>query len=107
MEIVSSNQSDSGALQRYVLSEEAKIILKAAASNNDGSILKLSYLGGRVIQAGGQSFGRERGHEAAKWEDALGELENQSLIIGRGYKGEVFELTHEGWAVVDLLEQRA
>lgn len=88
---------------KYTLTEEAKTILKAAASRGDGSILKLSMLGGRMIQAGGESFGEGHGREAAKWEAALNELESENLVVGRGYKGEVFELTHEGWAVADAL----
>ena len=87
----------------YNLSEEAKTLLKAAAARDDGTILKIAYMGGRVIQAGGQSFGGDRGRESAKWEHALNELENSSLVVARGYKGEVFELTHAGWAVADIL----
>ena len=80
-----------------------ELTLKAAASRDDGSILKISHIGGRVIQAGGESFGGERGRESAKWEAALNELEIEGLVVGRGYKGEVYELTHEGWAVADAL----
>ena len=87
----------------YKLTEEAKIILKAAASRDDGSILKVAYMGGRVIQAGGKSFGGNFGRESAKWEAALNELETEGLVVGRGYKGEFYELTHEGWVVADAL----
>lgn len=89
--------------QKYTLSDEAKEILKAAASQDDGTILKLSFMGGRVIQAGGQSFGGEHGRNAAKWEAALNQLESTGLIVARGFKGEVFELTHEGWVIADAL----
>ena len=87
----------------YDLSEEAKTLLKAAAARNDGTILKHATMGSRIIQAGGQQFGGKNGRESAKWEHALNELESNSLVVGRGYKGEVFELTHEGWAVADSL----
>lgn len=87
----------------YTLSEAARAILRAAASQDSGTILKVAHLGGRFIQAGGKTFGEGRGRESAKWEAALGELEREGLVIGRGYKGEVYELTHEGWAVVDAL----
>lgn len=103
VEIVPDSLGAKDAPQHYTLSEEAKTILKAAASRDDGTILKLSMLGGRVIQAGGESFGGERGREAAKWEAALNQLESEGLVVARGYKGEVFELTHEGWAVADYL----
>lgn len=87
----------------YQLSEEAKTLLKAAAEKDDGTILKIASIGGRVIQAGGQSFGAERGREAAKWENALNELINERLVVARGYKDQVFELTHQGWALADEL----
>lgn len=87
----------------YNISGEAKTILKAATEREDGTILKISYMGGRVIQAGGESFGGERGREGAKWENALSELENNGLVVARGYKGEVYELTHEGWNFADTL----
>jgi len=85
------------------LSEEARTLLKAAAKKEDGRILKIAYVGGRVIQAGGQQFGGERGREAAKWENALNELIENDLVVARGYKDQVFELTHYGWSVADAL----
>ncbi|WP_026224140.1 hypothetical protein [Marinobacter gelidimuriae] len=103
VEVVTENPATPDNRQQYSLSEEAKTILKAAASKEDGTILKSSTLGGRIIQAGGESYGGGHGREAAKWEAALNELESEGLVVGRGYKGEVFELTHEGWAVADAL----
>lgn len=85
------------------LSEEAKTLLKAAASRDDGVILKMAVIGGRHIQAAGQTFGGGRGRESALWENALNELVRYGLVIARGYKGEVFELTHQGWALADEL----
>lgn len=85
------------------LSEEAQTLLKAAAKDERGTILKMAFIGGRIIQAGGQKFGGERGREAAKWENALAELENADLVVSRGYEGQVFELTHQGWQVADAL----
>jgi hypothetical protein len=88
---------------RYQLSQEALILLKTASSRNDGSILKIAVIGGKFVQAGGQTFGGEGGRENAKWEHALNELLNEGLVVARGFKGEVFELTHEGWAFADML----
>jgi hypothetical protein len=85
------------------LSQEAQTLLKTAAERENGTILKLAFVGGRVIQAGGQKFGGERGREAAKWENALEELEVKGLVVARGYKGEVYELTHAGWQLADVL----
>ncbi len=89
--------------QKLSLTNEARILLKAAAQKEDGTILKIAYMGGRVIQAGGQQFGGERGREAAKWENALNELIENGLVVARGYKDEVFDLTHQGWSVADAL----
>lgn len=58
--------------------------MKAASKQDDGTILNISNIGVRVIQAGGESFGSERGREAAKWEAALEELLGFGLITARG-----------------------
>jgi hypothetical protein len=96
-----SKSIESGGLIN--LSNEAKQLLKAAASKEDGTILKIAVLGGRFIQAGGRKFGGGRGRESAKWESALEELIDHELVTERGYKGEVFELTYKGWEIVDRL----
>tara|TARA_R110000823_G_C15908179_1_gene497495 strand:+ start:771 stop:1685 length:915 start_codon:yes stop_codon:yes gene_type:complete len=101
--VVSTLSNSPGNTSAIGLTEEAKALLKAAAAKDDGTILKMSYLGGQMIQAGGQQFGGERGRESAKWENALNELINQDLVVPRGYKDQVFELTHQGWAVADNL----
>jgi hypothetical protein len=85
------------------LTEPAKKLLQAAAKNNDGTIMVLAHLGGRTIQAGGESFGGDRGREYAKWEAVLKELELLGLVVARGHKGQAYELTHQGWAMADAL----
>jgi hypothetical protein len=85
------------------LSDEARTLLKAAAGQGNGTILKIAYLGGRVIEAGGEHFGGERGRESARWENALHELQDHGLVVARGDKDQVFELTHQGWEVADTL----
>lgn len=88
--------------ERVPLSEESKHLLKLTASEKDGVILKTATFDGRHIQAGGQTFGGH-GKEAAKWEEALNELISQGLVVARGYKDQVFELTHKGWKVAEQL----
>lgn len=85
------------------LSTEAKELLKFTASDKSGTILKLSPLGGRSIQVGNKSFGEGQGRESAKWEAALDELESFNLVVARGDKGQVYELTHKGWEIADGL----
>ncbi len=82
------------------LSNEAKQLLKAATNRE---VLKITYMGGKMIQAGGQQFGRGKDREATKWKSALKELVEQKLVAERGYKDEVFELTYKGWAIADKL----
>jgi len=88
---------------RARLSSDAEQLLNAAAKDSGGTILRLSYVGGSAIQAGSQTFGGDSGREFAKWENALEELIADNLVVVRGYKGDVFELTHRGWLVADEL----
>lgn len=85
------------------LTVEAKQILKLAAVEKDGTILRVSYIGGKTIQVGGQQLGGESGRESAKWEAALDELISEGLVVERGNKGQVFELTHKGWGIADRI----
>lgn len=85
------------------LTVEARVLLKTASRDKNGTILKLAMIGGRFIQAGGKSFGGGGGRESARWEHALNELLGEGLVVERGHKGEYFELTHEGWALADKL----
>ncbi|WP_019341458.1 hypothetical protein [Stutzerimonas stutzeri] len=85
------------------LSQEASVLLKEASKDERGTILKISVIGGRFIQAGSASFGGQGGRESARWESALNELVERNLVVARGYKGDVFELTHDGWALADSI----
>lgn len=96
--------ADSYELQSPSLSEEAKTIVKTAAKNEHGTILKIATMRGRSVSAAGVDFGGGSLREAAKWENALNELLDAGFVVERGYKGEVFELTHQGWNLADDLE---
>ncbi|EAR28495.1 hypothetical protein [Pseudoalteromonas tunicata] len=103
VEVIPTSEQIPTQNEQYSLSQEAKSLLKAASNRDDGTILKMALLSGRLIQAGGESFGGERGRETAKWDAALEELLSYGLVAARGYKGEVFELTNKGWEVADAL----
>lgn len=90
----------------YRLSEEAVSLLKAAATGEDGTIMAISVMGGKFIKVAGQVFGGSSGRENARWEHAVNELINEGLIVARGSKGEVFELTHAGWRFADEIRGR-
>ena len=100
-----------GTEEARVLPVERKIdlpmeeteLLRAASSDKSGTIVRMEYMGGQQIKAGTKSFGEESRREFSKWDGALRNLENKGLVVGRGYKGEIFELTHEGWSVADAL----
>lgn len=85
------------------LSEEARNLLLAAASDKNGTILKPQTLGSRSIQAGGSNFGQKSQRDYAKYEAALEELVSYELAKDRGFKGEVYELTHAGWELSSSL----
>lgn len=97
------DQSTAGKPSAYNLSKEAIEIIKAAAKSKNGTIIKPRSIGERSIQAGEESFGSENSREFARYDAALDDLIKQSLVKSLGAKGEVFELTSNGWQVADAL----
>jgi len=87
-----------------VLSPEARVLLKEASQDRGGTIIHAKYIGGTAIQTNGKNLipSNER-REVAKWEQALEELASNDLVIDRGYKGEVFEITNLGYQVADMI----
>lgn len=85
------------------VSAQEREILKAAAQDKSGSIMRMSYIGGRIIQVGGRIFGEESSRDFAKYESALTDLVSKGLVSAVGHKGEMFELTHAGWQLADAL----
>lgn len=87
------------------LSNEARILLKEASVDKNGTIMHLRHLGGTDIQTNGknliQSYERR---EVARWESALDELSTKNLIVSRGYKGEIFEITNLGYQIADMIQ---
>jgi ppGpp synthetase/RelA/SpoT-type nucleotidyltranferase len=88
---------------KFDLSMDAKELLCAAAADERGQIIKLAFIGGRVIHAGAKQYGQENARESSRWEAALNELLNAKLVDVRGHKGEVFSLTHAGWEMAESL----
>lgn len=88
------------------LSQEARVLLKEASQDQGGAILHVRYLEGTSIQTNGKSLIHPLAHdrrELAKWEDALQQLKEHELVIQRGSKGEVFEITNLGYQVADMI----
>jgi hypothetical protein len=87
------------------LSNEAKLLLKEASMDTHGTILHVRYLGGTDIQTNGKNLitKQDRRH-VAKWEDALQELLTATLVVARGHKGEIYEVSNEGYRIADMVE---
>lgn len=86
------------------LSDEAKRLLLEAAKDRNGTILKIRTMSGLTIQTNGINFvEQDNPRSEAVWEEAIDQLQIEKLIAGRGYKGEVFQLTAGGYEVADYL----
>jgi len=87
------------------LSDEAKVLLKEASMDNHGTILHVRYFGGTDIQTNGKNLiTKQDRRQVAKWEAALQELQNANLIVARGHKGEIFEVSDKGYQIADMIE---
>jgi hypothetical protein len=86
------------------LSPEARILLKEASQDSYGRILHIRYIGGTDIQTNGKNvISSSERREVAKWEQALEELTAQRLVVARGQKGEVFEVSNLGYQIADMI----
>lgn len=95
------NQSTIGKPSANTLSKEAIEIIKAASESESGTIIRPRSIGERTVQAGEKTFGSENSRDFAKYDAALDELIKKNLVKALGAKGEVFELTSNGWQVAD------
>jgi hypothetical protein len=87
------------------LSEQAKRLLKAAASSEAGGVILFErFLGGVEIHANDERFNEDSSPRTiSMWESAIEELERQGLVKATSEKREVFEVTHQGFATSDAL----
>lgn len=101
---VSDNSVEESKTKIPEISAEARVLLKEASLDDHGKILYLRYIGGTSIQTNGKNVisSNER-REIATWEHALDELLTLNLIIERGQKGEVFELTNRGYQIAEMI----
>ena len=87
------------------LSKEASILLKEASQDASGMIFFFQGGSGADLQTHEKNFISDQSRRTlAKWEAALKELVDHNLIIDRGEKGEVFEVTEKGFQFADTLE---
>jgi hypothetical protein len=81
---------------------DALQILKEAAADPDGMVLIHRYIGGSEITAGRKKMneGNDR-RTIARWEAAVGELHGAGYLTDINGKGEMFQITNEGYKMAD------
>lgn len=85
--------------------EAATLLLLAAADQGGGHLMVVATFGGTHIQAGQKRVNKLNDRRSeAKWKAAVDDLVGYGLLKDVGYKGEVFEVTYEGYKVVDQLK---
>jgi hypothetical protein len=92
---------------RAVLSKEAGMLLKEAALDPSGLVLFERYGASVDLHTNGTSFLTSKAdHRAmASWESAIAELVKEGLLVARGERGEVFEITKQGYDLAKRTEQ--
>lgn len=87
------------------LSDESRLLLKEASQDRNGTVVRLRHLGGTDVQTNGKNYieSNER-REVARWEAAIEELVEKELLIERGHKGEIYEITNLGYQIADMIE---
>jgi hypothetical protein len=103
-----SNTTDAivdSEIQIPTLSDKSRLLLKEASLDSQGNIMLINHIGGTNLYANGKNLilVQER-REIAKWEAAVEELVNEELLVERGYKGEVFEITDLGYQIADMIQ---
>lgn len=90
---------DSPAPEPAALSSEARILLKEAAEDPSGLVLFERYGAGVDLHTNGVSLltSKEDHRALALWESALQELVRDGLLTAQGERGEVFEITKQGY----------
>lgn len=90
------------------LSPEAKTLLLEAATDANGTITYVRMMSGPALQTNGKNFIEDNDpRSAASWEGALEELRQYRMIKDRGSKGQVFQLTREGYQAADFIRSQS
>jgi len=81
------------------LSKEARALLTAAAADPGGYVLYEKFGASVDLHTNGVSLLTDKfdHREVATWESALQELVDRGLLAARGDRGEVYEITREGY----------
>lgn len=91
-------------LSSLELSQEEEELIKAASQDPNGSLMKLEYIGGFVIQTNGKQLNKDfEPRTRATWQAVLENLTRLDILEEKGYKGEMFALTLYGYKIADKL----
>jgi hypothetical protein len=102
--VAATSVIEAAARKIPAMSTEARTLLIEASQDRGGHILHMKFLAGEEIQTNGKQFVKDGGARSrATWVSALEELVTLSLIRDLGWKGEVYQLTREGYDVAELL----
>jgi hypothetical protein len=86
------------------ISEDARELLISAVQEGNGTILSIRSVAGLSVETGGRQFVEEgNARSEARWLKAIEDLEQLDFIRDRGYKGEFFEVTADGYGAADSL----
>lgn len=103
--IIGNIEPESNDIPQFNLTDESKSLLSEAAESSQGNIIKLNVSHGLIIQANNKQFVTNGDPKSrAKWEYALKDLVNNGLVEEKGYKGEIFEVTHIGYQVAQKIK---
>ena len=100
-------ETEADELADYELSAEARKLLVTAAAA-DGQVLYCRSSSGCNTQAGSQILNEPHNPRSeATWEQAIQDLVACGLLVERGHKGQVFEVTAKGYEVADVLQKQS
>lgn len=85
------------------LSKEAQELLVEASLSADGQIWSYATIGERHIKANGKVFGGKDARSHAPWEHAIKQLIDGGLVVERGRKGEIFQISQPGYELAEQL----
>jgi len=89
---------------RPALSQDSRELLLAAADDSNGSVMMLNVMDGPIIRTSRREFTEGGNVRAiARWRAALEALVREGLVEDRSGNGELFYVTHNGFALAERL----
>lgn len=88
------------------LSEAEKEILMAIKTFPESQIYRMEYIdSNRYFEIGKLKLGVTDNKSFMKYEHAIETLSDKNIIRQIGINGEIFEVTHKGWELIDKLDR--